>query len=280
MYASDGETLILRPEGFMLDVATAQAFLESIPGTFRRSEQLAWVLVVPASDLPRVRDAPPITATRPGQPNFVLVWLGPGEVTVHPGMTPATFGRAQRVITWLLGLGPWRVTGLDRELGVIRSPSELFRNQHSDPDVPEDPTESPPRIGELTTLRRYLGDPDTKDYFHEFVRVHDSGAFSYEEWTDQDKRRWEARLAADLVARWSSLVAKLDFQQGTSDYGIAYEDRVALIVERPGVSRKKTLDAAHPPESFAELVHLMNGWGEALRTGKVPAELTNVRRVE
>ena len=210
----------------------------------------------------------------------MLVWLAPNEVTVHPGMAPGTFGRAQRVITWLLGLGPWRITGLNRELGVIRSPSELFRSQHADPDVPEDPTESPPRIGELTTFRRYLGDPDTKDYFHEFVRVHDSGAFSYEESTDQDKRRWEARLAAYLAARWSSLVAKLDFQHVTSDYGIAYEDRVALIVERPGVFHEKALDAAHPPESFAELVRLMNGWGEALRTGKIPAELTDVRRVE
>jgi hypothetical protein len=195
------------------------------------------------------------------------------------GMTPDTFGRAQRVIAWLLELGPWRVSGQDRELGVIRSLSELFRNHHSDPDAPEDPTESPPRMGELTTLRRYLGDPDTKDYFHEFVRVHDSGAFSYEERTEYDKRRWEGRLGPDLAARWSSLVAKLDFAQATSDYGIAYEDRVGLIVERPGVFHEKVLDAVHPPETFAELVRLMNGWGEALRAGTVPAELINVRRI-
>ena len=75
-------------------------------------------------------------------------------------------------------------------------------------------------------------------------------------------------------------MAKLDFQQGTSGYGIAYEDRVALIVERPGVFHEKALDAAHPPESFAELVCLMDGWGAALRTGKIPTELTNVRVVE
>jgi len=279
MYASDGEILTLRPEGFILDVGAAQAFLESLPGMYRHSDHAPWTLVAPASDLPRLRAEPIPPRTRPGQPNFVLVWLAPGEVKVHPGFTPSTFGRAQRVITWLLELGPWRVSGEDRELGVIRSPSELFRTQHSDPDVPEDPTESPPRMGELTTLRRYLGDPDTKDYYHEFVRVHDSGAFSYEERTEDDKRRWEGRLGADLAARWSSLVATLDFQQGTSDHGIVYEDRVALIVERPGVFHEKVLDANHPPETFAELVHLMNGWGESLRAGKIPAELTNVRQV-
>lgn len=280
MYASDGEPLILRPEGFTLDVAAAQAFLESLPGTYRHSAQSPWALVAPASDLPRLRAEPVPTSTRPGQPSFALVWLALDEVKVHPGLTPATFGRAQRVIAWLLGLGPWRVSGQDRELGVIRSPSELFRNLHSDPDVPEDPTESPPRAGELTTLRRYLGDPDTKDYYHELVRVHDSGAFSYEERTEEDKRRWEGRLAPELAARWSSLVARLDFQQSHSDYGVAYEDRVALMVERPGVFNEKVLDAAHPPETFAELVHLMNGWGESLRAGKVPAELVDVHQVD
>ncbi|HEX2686748.1 MAG TPA: hypothetical protein VHN14_09020 [Kofleriaceae bacterium] len=283
MHASDGETLILRPEGFTLDVVAARTFLESLPGTYRHSAQSPWTLVAPASELPRLRAEPITTSTRPGQPNFVLVWLAPDEVTVHPGFTPSTFGRAQRVISWLLGLGPWRVTGRaidqERELGIIHSSSELFRNLHSDPDVPENSTESPPRTGELTTFRRYLGDPDTKDYYHEFVRVHDSGAFSYEEQTEQDKRQWEGRLSPDLAARWRSLVAALDFQRVPSDPGVVYDDRVAVIVERPGVRREKQIDAAHPPDSLAELVRLMDGWAEALRAGKIPAELTGVRQV-
>lgn len=145
--------------------------------------------------------------------------------------------------------------------------------------IPEDSTESPPRTGELTTFRRYLGDPDTKDDYHEFVRVHDSGAFSYEERTEQDKRRWEGRLSPDLAARWRSLTAALDFQRDPSDPRVAYDDRVAVIVERPGVRREKQIDAAHLPESLAELVRLMDGWAEALRAGKIPAELAGVRQV-
>jgi hypothetical protein len=48
------------------------------------------------------------------------------------------------------------------------------------------------------------------------------------------------------------------------------------------VLRERELDAAHPPESLAELVRLMDGWdgwAEALRAGKTPAEPTGVRRV-
>jgi hypothetical protein len=279
MHASDGEILVLRPDGFTLDVAAAQRFLEALPGSYRHAETAPWTLVAPASDLPRLRAEPLAPATRPGQPSFALVWLAPGEVKVHPGPTPYTWGRAQRVIGWLLELGPWRVTGQDRELGVVRSPSELFGNLHTDPDVPDDPTQSPPRSGELTTLRRYMGDVETKDYYHELVRVHDSGAFSYEERTDEDRRRWEGRLTADLAARWSSLVARLELATDPAGLGVAFYDRVALIVERPGVLRERELDAAHPPESLAELVRLMDGWAEALRAGKTPAELTSVRRV-
>jgi hypothetical protein len=137
----------------------------------------------------------------------------------------------------------------------------------------------PPRVGELTTFRRYLGDPDTNDYFHEFFRVHSSGAFSFEQSTAEDTWRWEGRLSADLAARWSSLVAQLDFSQSSPGHESVFEDRAAVIVERRGDERMLTLDAAHPPASFAELVRLMDGWGRGLSDQKPPAELVDVRAV-
>jgi len=290
MLASEGEILTLRPVGFTPDRVAIESFLQSLPGRHHRPNTVSWSFVAPAADLPRflaILAGTPPGVFRPGDPQWAEVEILDDRIWVHPGLIPETWARAQNVIIWLLGLGPWRVTGdvpgQDRELGIVRTPSELFDHLYHDPDIPrldpKNPTESPPRVGELTTFRRYLGDPDTNDYFHEFLRVHDSGAFSFEESTAEDTWRWEGRLTPDLAARWSSLVGQLDFSQSSPGYEDEFEDRVAVIVQRPGEEREKTLDTAHPPESFAALVRLMDGWAQALHADRPVADLTDVRKI-
>ena len=151
MYVFDGETLILRPEGFTLDIGKLQTFLESLPGTFRRSDTLPWVLVAPASDLPRFQAAPMETQTRPGQPRFALVTVANGEVQVYPGLTPYTWGRAQRVVRWLLQFGGWNVRGQDdRDFGVVHSATEIFARSY--------PESRRARGNRVTTKKRRAND--------------------------------------------------------------------------------------------------------------------------
>jgi len=49
-----------------------------------------------------------------------------------------------------------------------------------------------------------------------------------------------------------------------------------VIIERPGASQEKVLDAEHPPESYAPLVRLMNCWAEAFAAGEIPAGFVDV----
>ena len=287
MFASDGEILILRPEGFTPDRPTIEAHLRDLPGSYRRTADTPWTLVAPAAGMPRLLAKPMPSVSSPGEPQYATVMFRDDAIWIHPGLIPDTWARAQGVVIWLLGLGPWHVTGGEQEdsryLGLIRSPSELFDHLYPDPDVPRvdprDPTASPPRVGMLTTFRRYLGDVDAGRYHHMFVRVHDSGAFSCDHTTDVDDLRWEGRLQPDLAARFRAMVAHLDFGQSSPGWEGDFHDRVAVIVEKPSEGRTKTLDAEHPPESFAEIVRLMNSWAEGLLDGHVAEGLSDVHVV-
>jgi hypothetical protein len=277
MFAFDGETLTLRPEGFALDIPAIEAHLAAIPGSFRRAADGPWTLVVPASDAPRIqawKQGDPI----PRDAHYALVSVAPDRIEIYPGWDPIAWGRAQRFLDWLFQLGPWRVSSETREIGLVRSLDQLYAERWLDADLPEDPTESPPRAGELTTFRRYLGDVDG-EYLHDLVRAHSSGAFSYEEASNLGSRRWEGRLEPGLAARWTELVARLDFGQSSPGLEELYIDRTAIRVERPGSLREKVLDAEHPPASFAEIVRLMSAWAAALQTGARPEGLIHVRRV-
>ena len=120
-----------------------------------------------------------------------------------------------------------------------------------------------------------MGDPD-KEYFFDFVSVHDSGSFSYKMMTHEDMMIWEGRLVPELAARWSAMVAAINLDQKSPGAVEDYEDRAALIIERPGVYNDMCLDAAHPPESCAALVRLMLGWGASLGDGQTPSDLVDV----
>ena len=279
MRASDGEILTLRPDGFVPDMAAIEAYLNGLPGLYRHSDDAPWTLVAPASDLPRLLSDPNPKTSRPGDPQYVLVSVSNDEIWIHPGYTTLTWARAQRVAGWLLKLGPWRVSGQDRELGVIRDESDLFQQSYYDPDIPtldpKNPTESPPRVGVLTTYRHLSGDPESPSYFHTVFRVHSSGAFSCDQKSPVDDVHWEGRLDSTFVERWNSLVAQLDFAQPP----VAELDPVSLVtlgVEHPGHECVKLFDAAHPPESFAVLVRLLEDWAQSLLEERPPAELTDL----
>jgi hypothetical protein len=278
MFAYNGERLTLRPDGFALDIESINACLLEVPGTFRHPEG-HFVLVAPAYHLERIR-AWQSGELLPLGAQFVLIWVAQDQIELHPGSEPAGWGRAQRVLDRLFELGAWQVSSDGRELGLKRSLAELFEQRWPDPDIPEDATESPPRTGELTTFRRFLGDVDLDDYLHDFVRVHSSGAFSYEESSNHFTRRWEGRLAPALADIWNARIASLDFQESSPGIDELYEDRTSLRVERPGSLRQKDLDAAHPPPSFAEIVGLMAGWAQTLQTSRSPANLVDIRRIK
>lgn len=288
MFASEGEILTLRPVGFTPDRAAIESYLRNLPGSYQRSNDAPWTLVAPAAGKERLISEPMSRVRQPNEPHYATVAFLDDGIWIHPGLIPDTWARAQNVVIWLLGLGSWRITGYvpgqEREFGVIHFPGELFNHLYYDPDIPrldpKNPTESPPRVGVLTTFRRYLGDPDSGDYFHEILRVHDSGAFSFWQYTAKDSWRWEGRLEPEMAARWSSFVAQLDFDEPSPGHEAAFEDRVAIIVERPGEELEKVLDAAHPPKSFASLVRLMDGWGQSLSKEEPVPELANIRVIE
>jgi hypothetical protein len=267
--------------------AMIEEHLRGLPGSYRRTADAPWTLVAPAAGMPRLLAEPMPSVSVPGEPQYATVKFRDDAIWIHPGLIPDTWARAQGVVSWLLGLGPWHVTGdaqgRSRDLGLIQSPSELFDHLYADPDIPRldprDPTASPPRVGVLTTFRRYLGDVDAGGYHHMFVRVHESGAFSCDQRSDLENVRWEGRLQPDLVARFRAMVAALDFGQSSPGWEGDFRDRVAVIVERPGEERTKTLDAEHPPTSFGEVARLMDSWAQDLLDGKTPDELSEVRTV-
>ncbi len=277
MRASDGEILTLRPDGFAPDMAAIEAYLNGLPGLYRHSADAPWTLVAPASDLPRLLSDPNPKMSRPGDPQYVLVSVAKDEIWIHPGYTTLTWARAQRIVGWLLGLGPWRVSGQDRELGVMRSESDLFQRWYYDPDIPtldpNNPTESPPRVGVLTTYRHLSGDPESASYFHSIFRVHSSGAFSCDQKSPADDVHWEGRLNPALVERWNALVAHLDF---TEPQAAEVFSAATVTVEHPGHERIKVFDAAHSRASFAVLVGLLRDWSESLLEERIAAQLTDV----
>jgi hypothetical protein len=286
----------LSPAGFSLDRARIEEFLRALPGTYEGAPG-HWTSVAPAADLPRHREArrrPDPDVPQFGDPDSATVELRVSSIKIHPGLSLDTWARAQTIILWLFESGPWHVvlsypgaSGAweQQDRGVAQSALQLFSGAlYWDPDVPRfdprRPTESPPRVGELITFRRYLGDVD-KSYFHTFVRVHSSGAVSCDitSEVEADDLHWVGQLEPALFSQWRDLVSRLDFSQSSPGWEGGFHDRVALIWERAGQSEKeKTLDAENPPESFAPLVRLMDGWATEIFEGRTPVGLTAASR--
>ena len=269
MPAYFGEIFTLRPEGFQLDIQAIGAFIQRVLGAYRRREGGQWNIVVPASDLQRWIDDPTPKTSATSGPQYATIHIDDDNVWIHPGYSTSTWGCTQRVITWLLGFGPWRIQGLiedySDDIGVIYTEQELFPDRCYDPakpfQVPDDLTTSPPVVGELTTLSRFLGKKDKADYMRTFVRVHDSGAFSCDHELDSGHVRWEGRLVAEFISQWKLLVQALNFDEMSTTVTDEESDPVGVEVEQADdKSLFRAVDAKNPQPSFAPLVRLMDSW--------------------
>ncbi len=256
MTVSDEDVLLLRPR-FALDPQRVEHALSAVSGSFRhplRNDR--WVLPSSAVLADAIRDL-----MKRDQPTFTTqIRQGDSEIEVIPGQTWLDAGRARGFVATLLAMGPFELEVAGHALGEVRSVAEIYGDSPwEDPDLSLDPTESPPRTGNLVTFYR-----DSGSKIRESLSIHDSGVVSYEV---DDSEKTYRRIAPIQQESLSELIAALPFleEDGAGPDG-QYVDPVYIRFETPtGDGRDAKLDAAKPSAEAAKFVRLVDGWVQLMR---------------
>lgn len=270
MATYEDEVLLLRPDGWSVDVAAIEAHVAATPGAFRDPLDAAtWILSAHPELVERLRRERVAHPTRYPELGLARVTISPDYLVVYPD---STTGRARQLVTWLLSRGTWELTVRGHVVGRVTAPLEIYGDEPwEDPDAGADPTESPPRTGSLLTFER------DRAGTYEQLAVHDSGVLSYERMVSGGGReKLYRQLVPEMRARWNTLVSQLPLDADVPGPDGSFVDPVLLRVETPSdlVAMPK-IDAARPTEPYREIVALANGWTAALRADQtaVPSGL-------
>lgn len=272
MTVSDEDVLLLRPK-FALDPQRVEQALEAVPGSFRHpARNDRWVLPSSAVMADVIRDR-----MRRDEATFTTqVRQVNRAIEVIPGETWLDAGRARKFVETLLAMGPFELEVGGQFVGEVRSVTDVYGDTRwEDPDFSLDPTESPPRKGNLVTFYR------DGSKVREFLAIHDSGIVSYEQREPvEDVEKTYRRIAPAQQAPLSELIAALPFleEDGAGPAG-EYIDPVYIRFETPtGEGRDAKLDAANPSPEAAPFVKVADSWVKALRSDRaaVPPGLIEI----
>jgi hypothetical protein len=206
---------------------------------------------------------------RRDEPAFTTqVRRGQRGIEVIPGESTLAAGRARKFIETLLAMGPFELEIAGNVIGEVRTAHDIYGDlPWEDPDLSEDPTESPPRTGALVTFYRDAGSDVA-----ESLAFHDSGIVSYVQRRPiMDVAKTYRMLSPTRRAQLWDLIAKLPLleEDGAGPNG-EYLDPVYISLETPKGDDDSyvKLDAAKPSAEAAAFVKLVDGWAKAMRSDR------------
>lgn len=148
------------------------------------------------------------------------------------------------------------VGGVD--VGLAKTRSDIYQENWWDPDYSEDPTETPPKLGELVMLRR------EERGRGEYVAVHSDGTMSYERRENDDTSKIYRNLTLELQHTFEELVKALPRDRDQPGPDGNFKDPAYLSIETPTDRTDIMIDAVRVTPEFRAIAALMDGWRSIL----------------